>query len=192
MALGLLKPILTPILRLVTPPAAPAAAAQATAVPAATIQAASVSQKPMQNTPPPEAEGVKFDLSDKALQLVEGAAAAQAFAPPPQAAAAVQTSTALPAAAAASGAGASPAATASAEPKATVTAADPAKTLDPTEEGRARAWAIRGMEREKLLNLVETLKITPQADPAQKEVAEHTAAQAYVQAAPASERKTAA
>ena len=56
----------------------------------------------------------------------------------------------------------------------------------------ARAWAIRGMERERLLELVETLKVTPKADPAEKEVAESTAAQAYVQAAPASDRQGAA
>ena len=69
-------------------------------------------------------------------------------------------------------------------------ARQPAEASDPTEEERARAWAIRGMEREKLLSLVETLKVNPKADPAQKEVAEHTAAQPLVQAAP-SERTAA-
>lgn len=180
MVLSLLKPILNPILAPAVQAVAPASAptAQPTAAPAVTAQGTSPLQGQTQNTPPSQTDGVKFDLSDKALQLVEDAAATQASAPPPQSPAAAVSPRA---------------ATEAAEPKATgASAADSAQALDPTEEERARAWAIRGMERERLLNLVETLKITPQAEPAQKEVAEHTAAQAYVQAAPASERKTAA
>ncbi|WEF24016.1 hypothetical protein [Paracoccus sp. S3-43] len=179
MILGILKPILQPLLN-PTIPAAPAATPSRAAttstgavVPAAaasqqTIQQAAetplVAASPQQGSAAAQTEGVKFDLSDKALQRVAAAAANQSSDPA--------------------------SAPASAEPVAAVseTAADrPAEAADPSEEDRARAWAIRGMEREKLLNLVDILKVTPKADPAQKEVAEHAAAQPSVQAAPASQ-----
>ena len=213
MALGVLKPILNPLSASAASNAAPnsaagrAAAAQQAAREAeaqqmAAQQAAAQQQSARQAQP----EGVTFDLSDKALQLVEDAAAAQSAAPPPVAQApsmpvaplAAPQTQAVPTPAVAAQAAAAPRATApsvrpAAEPvpEAFDTAArQPAEASDPTEEDRARAWAIQGMEREKLLSLVETLKIIPTADPAQKEVAEHTAAQPLVQAAP-SERTAA-
>ncbi|WP_234854808.1 hypothetical protein [Paracoccus everestensis] len=208
MVLGVLKPILSPLL----PPAAPnadpnsavgrAAAAQQAAREAAAQQAAAQQQNAQQAQP----EGVTFDLSDKALQLVEDAAAAQSLVLPPATqapsgpvapSAAPQTQPASTAAAAAPAIVAPRTAPVSVRPAAEpvlkasdMAARQPAEASDPTEEERARAWAIRGMEREKLLSLVETLKVNPKADPAQKEVAEHTAAQPLVQAAP-SERTAA-
>lgn len=209
MVLGILNPILKPLLNLAIPAATPAPAS--TPTPATTtstvavVQAAAASQQAVRQaaeTPPvasasqsspavAQTEGVKFDLSDKALQLVEASAATQSTAPQAPAA---QASAAATAPAPGSGWAFRPAAAsvpATTEPVASVseTAADqPTETADPTEEDRARAWAIRGMEREQLLNLVDTLKVTPKADPAQKEVAEHAAAQPSVQAAPASQR----
>lgn len=58
---------------------------------------------------------------------------------------------------------------------------------NPTEEERARAWAIRGMDRERLLSLIDTLKVAPKADAAEKEVARYAAAQPQIQASPAAE-----
>ena len=208
MVLGVLKPILSPLLPPAAPNAAPnsavgqAAAAQQAAREAAAQQAEAQQQNAQQAQP----EGVTFDLSDKALQLVEDAVAAQSAVLPPATqapsgpvapSAAPQTQPASTAAAAAPAIVAPRTAPVSVRPAAEpvpeasdVEARQPAETSDPTEEERARAWAIRGMEREKLLSLVETLKVKPKADPAQKEVAEHTAAQPLVQAAP-SERTAA-
>lgn len=190
MVLGLLKPLLTPA-------ASNAAPNSAVAKAAAAQQAAAQQSASQPDSTQAQPEGVRFDLSDKALQLVEEAA--QASAPPAAAqaveemSAAVQTLTAPPTATATAAPRAATASAAKAEPEASVTtAADSAEALDPTEEERARAWAIRGMEREKLLNLVETLKVTPRAEPAQKEVAEYTATQAHVRAAPASDPKAVA
>lgn len=209
MVLGVLKPILSPLLPPAAPNAAPnsavgqAAAAQQAAREAAAQQAAAAQQQNAQQAQP---EGVTFDLSDKALQLVEDAVAAQSAVLPPATqapsgpvapSAAPQTQPASTAAAAAPAIVAPRTAPVSVRPAAEpvpeasdVEARQPAEAGDPTEEERARAWAIRGMEREKLLSLVETLKVKPKADPAQKEVAEHTAAQPLVQAAP-SERTAA-
>ena len=85
MVLGVLKPILSPLLPPAAPNAAPnsavgrAAAAQQAAREAAAQQA----EAQQQNAPQAQPEGVTFDLSDKALQLVEDAAAAQSVALPP-------------------------------------------------------------------------------------------------------------
>lgn len=56
------------------------------------------------------------------------------------------------------------------------------------DEDRARAWAIRAMDREKLLSLIGTLNAKLSADPAEKEVARTTLAQPIVQIAPSAER----
>lgn len=113
-----------------------------------------------QQTPQPETpDGVRFDLSDAALRQIAAAAALRG------------------------------------ESLASSTPEPPAGLVDrsgdaagPTDQGRARAWAIRGMDRDKLLALVSTLNATPGADPAEKEVARHTAAQPHIQIAPSSDR----
>lgn len=200
MPLSILKPILNPSASNAAPHSAAArraAEAEAAAQQAAAQQAAT---QPSAQQP----EGVVFDLSDKALQQVEEANAARstASASPAQgtaaqtpAAAPTPVVTAQPAAAVVSSDAAGRAYGVSlnvkpAEEKVVPVVSRELAPSDPSEEERARAWAIRGMERGKLLDLVEKLKVTPQADPAEKEVAEHTAAQPFVQAAP--DRKGAA
>lgn len=174
MELGTSKPVLNPSVSNAAPNSAAArkaAEAEAAAQQAAAQQAATQSGDQ-------QSEGVVFDLSDKALQQVEEAEAARSAA------------SASPAQGAAGRAyGASLNVKPAEEKAAPVVSQQPAPS-DPSEEARARAWAIRGMEQGKLLDLVERLKVTPQADPAEKEVAEHTAAQPFVQAAP--DRKGAA
>ena len=101
--------------------------------------------------------GVRFDLSDQALQMVELAASSLAARP--------------------EGSQMSAPRAADPEPAPFAAGERSLEARDPTEEERARAWAIRGMEREKLLDLLDTLRVTPNADPAQKEVAERTALQ---------------
>jgi hypothetical protein len=205
MVLGLLKPTLNPFLSPRASAAPPASAAAAAARTTASQGAAAQQESSQQNPPPAQTEGVTFDLSDQALQMVEAAAAQSSAAPAasPAPVAATEPRVATEAPAVLAPAATTPAAaravktsTASkAEPQAeppSTTAAEPAAATDPSEEERARAWAIRGMERERLLNLVETLKVTPKADPAQKEVAEHTAAQPYVLAPPLPDQKGAA
>lgn len=200
MELGTSKPVLNPSVSNAAPNSAAArkaAEAEAAAQQAAAQQAATQSGDQ-------QSEGVVFDLSDKALQQVEEAEAARsaasaspaqgAAAQPPAAAQTPATTAQTPAAVGLSGAagrayGASLNVKPAEEKAAPVVSQQPAPS-DPSEEARARAWAIRGMEQGKLLDLVERLKVTPQADPAEKEVAEHTAAQPFVQAAP--DRKGAA
>ncbi|MDQ1900422.1 hypothetical protein RAH32_08180 [Paracoccus sp. WLY502] len=179
MVLGILKPVLNPLL---SPAASNAASESSVARSAAEAQAAA--QQAATQPGVDQSEGVVFDLSDKALQQVEEAAAAQsaASASPAQDAAA---QTPVTSAGASSGAARGASMTDKpAEEKAAPVVSRELAPSDPSEEERARAWAIRGMERGKLLDLVERLKVTPQADPAEKEVAEHTAAQPFVQAAP--------
>ncbi|MFD2814016.1 hypothetical protein ACFSYD_04960 [Paracoccus aerius] len=141
-------------------------------------------------------DGVKFDLSDKALQLVGQAAAsgpavpAGSSAAAPATAASASSAAQAPARAPITSRGGASSTAPEPQPVSTSPKADPLEAVDPTEEERARAWAIRGMEREKLLNLVETLKVTPKADPAEKEVAQNAAAQPSVQASPAEKLAT--
>jgi hypothetical protein len=205
MVLGILKPVLNPLLTPAASNAAPnsavgRAAAAARAASEAAAQQASA-DKPASPPSPAQAptEGVKFDLSDKALQLVGQAAASGPAAPAGSSAAA--PATAVPAASGSSAAqaparapitsrGGASSTTPEPQPVSTSPKADPLEAVDPTEEERARSWAIRGMEREKLLNLVETLKVTPKADPAEKEVAQNAAAQPSVQASPAEKLAT--
>lgn len=202
MVLGILKPVLNPLL---TPAASNAAPNSAVGRAAAAAQAASEAaaqqasaDKPASQPSPAQAptDGVKFDLSDKALQLVGQAAASGPAVPAGSSAAAPATAASASSAAQAparapitSRGGASSTAPVP-QPVSTSPKADPLEAVDPTEEERARAWAIRGMEREKLLNLVETLKVTPKADPAEKEVAQNAAAQPSVQASPAEKLAT--
>ncbi|GGF66859.1 hypothetical protein GCM10011402_18960 [Paracoccus acridae] len=193
MALGILKPVLNPLLSPSASNAAPnSAAARRAAEALAAAQQAAASQPG-----PQQSEGVVFDLSDKALQQVDEAEAARSTASAAQPPAATQTPvTAVQTAAAVGSSGAARSASGAsrdvkpAEEKVAPVVSRELAPSDPSEEERARAWAIRGMERGKLLDLVEKLKVTPQADPAEKEVAQHTAAQPFVQAAP--DRKGAA
>ena len=202
MVLGILKPVLNPLL---TPAASNAAPNSAVGRAAAAAQAASEAaaqqasaDKPASQPSPAQAptEGVKFDLSDKALQLVGQAAAsgpavpAGSSAAAPAAAASASSAAQAPARAPITSRGGASSTAPEPQPVSTSPKADPLEAVDPTEEERARAWAIRGMEREKLLNLVETLKVTPKADPAEKEVAQNAAAQPSVQASPAEKLAT--
>lgn len=202
MVLGILKPVLNPLL---TPAASNAAPNSAVGRAAAAAQAASEAaaqqasaDKPASQPSPAQAptEGVKFDLSDKALQLVGQAAAsgpavpAGSSAAAPATAASASSAAQAPARAPITSRGGASSTAPEPQPVSTSPKADPLEAVDPTEEERARAWAIRGMEREKLLNLVETLKVTPKADPAEKEVAQNAAAQPSVQASPAEKLAT--
>lgn len=202
MVLGILKPVLNPLL---TPAASNAAPNSAVGRAAAAAQAASEAaaqqasaDKPASQPSPAQAptEGVKFDLSDKALQLVGQAAASGPAVPAGSSAAAPATAASgssaaqAPARAPITSRGGVSSTAPEPQPGSTSPKADPLEAVDPTEEERARAWAIRGMEREKLLNLVETLKVTPKADPAEKEVAQNAAAQPSVQASPAEKLAT--
>ena len=202
MVLGILKPVLNPLL---TPAASNAAPNSAVGRAAAAAQAASEAaaqqasaDKPASQPSPAQAptEGVKFDLSDKALQLVGQAAAsgpavpAGSSAAAPATAASASSAAQAPARAPITSRGGVSSTAPEPQPVSTSPKADPLEAVDPTEEERARAWAIRGMEREKLLNLVETLKVTPKADPAEKEVAQNAAAQPSVQASPAEKLAT--
>ncbi|QIR83990.1 hypothetical protein [Paracoccus sp. AK26] len=202
MVLGILKPVLNPLL---TPAASNAAPNSAVGRAAAAAQAASEAaaqqasaDKPASQPSPAQAptEGVKFDLSDKALQLVGQAAAsgpavpAGSSAAAPATAASASSAAQAPARAPITSRGGASSTAPEPQPVSTSPKADPLEAIDPTEEERARAWAIRGMEREKLLNLVETLKVTPKADPAEKEVAQNAAAQPSVQASPAEKLAT--
>ncbi|GHG25569.1 hypothetical protein [Paracoccus aerius] len=202
MVLGILKPVLNPLL---TPAASNAAPNSAVGRAAAAAQAASEAaaqqasaDKPASQPSPAQAptDGVKFDLSDKALQLVGQAAAsgpavpAGSSAAAPATAASASSAAQAPARAPITSRGGASSTAPEPQPVSTSPKADPLEAVDPTEEERARAWAIRGMEREKLLNLVETLKVTPKADPAEKEVAQNAAAQPSVQASPAEKLAT--
>ncbi|WP_295044596.1 hypothetical protein [uncultured Paracoccus sp.] len=199
MVLGIVKPILSPLLNpassAATPAApAPAVAAPPTVTPAATpvAQASAAAQQPAEAPPtqqsaaPAQTEGFKFDLSDKALHLVEAAASVQSAAPLSSAVQAVtgpSTSSTSPAARPATGSTTASVEAPAPAPVAAEAAAEQPAQADPTEEEHARAWAVRGMEREKLLNLVDIMKVTPKVDLAQKAAAEHAAAQPSIQIA---------
>ncbi len=195
MVLGLLKPILnllvSPAASNAPPQSAVARAAAARAAQEAEArQAAAQQAAPQTNSRPGQPEGVRFDLSDKALTLVEAASAsapaaasaqAQAPAVAPVQATPVQAASASASAPARTSAGSAPAVAELPAADSTGSAREP-DAPNPSEEERARAWAIRGMERERLLSLVETLKVTLKADPAQKEAAESAAARPALQA----------
>lgn len=194
---GLLKPVLSPLLSLATtgtqsptsPATAPKPVAQSTTQPTVPTAAS----EPLAQ--PASSDGVRFDLSDAALQQIRSATQA----PPPVASQASASegpsAPQAPASDAPSRMGAAPVradapSDGGSSERAPERAAD--RPADPTEEARARAWAIRGMEREKLMGLIDTLKVTPKADLAQKEVAQQTAAQPQTQAAQTPERIAAA
>lgn len=176
MVLSLLNPVMSPspssTTTTTTTTTAPTTNTSASTSASATPESESTTEAAGQQTSQPKApEGVKFDFSDAALKQIKAAA--------------LSAETVMM-----SGSARSYGLSRSEAPAAT--SAGPversADAVDPTEEDRARAWAIRGMEREKLLNLVSTLNATPAANPAEKEVAEYAAAQPNIQIAPSSDR----
>lgn len=167
----------------------------------ASAQPQASSAPTVKQAPPPEPilqpaqvasdSGVKFDLSARALEMVDAASAADGSSDSgmaPASASGLQPASQQAPASASTARGAET----SARPESLSDTPAPSRTADqsinPTEEERARAWAIRGMDRERLLSLVDTLKVTPKADPAAREVAQHTAGQPHVQASPLPDR----